>query len=169
MKKLILIRHAKSSWANSYLSDKDRPLNERGWHDAPLMAKLLSGECASPDLIVCSSSKRTRQTVKFFSEDWGISDSRVQYSDSLFHASVNQLLFVIKSLDEELDSVALVGHNPGLTYLVQDLINSRAPDNIPTCGIAILQSESEFWSNFEAGNPGLIKYFYPKGHLDVYK
>ena len=168
MKKLILIRHAKSSWSNPVLTDKERPLNNRGLKDAPLMAKLIVREFKTPDLILCSSSKRTRQTVKYFSREWGLDKGEIHYLDALYHASADQLLYLIRRIDEDLESVAIVGHNPGLTFLVDELVRYNTPDNIPTCGIAILQSESEFWSSFDGNRVSLVKYFFPKKHLDIY-
>ncbi|TVQ49603.1 MAG: histidine phosphatase family protein [Saprospirales bacterium] len=168
MKKLIVIRHAKSSWSNSQLLDINRPLNNRGQRDAPLMAKLISRECEAPEIILCSSSKRTKQTVKYFSDEWGLENEKIQYMDALYHASTDQLMYHIRRIEENLESVALVGHNPGLTYLVDQLVRGNTPDNIPTSGVAILQSESDFWSSFDAAKVSLIKYFYPKSHLDIY-
>ncbi len=168
MKKLILIRHAKSSWSNPALPDRERPLNKRGLRDAPLMAELISAECNAPDLILCSSSKRTRQTVEYFSDKWGLARNKINYKDGIYHASTDQLMHEIKRIDEDLNSVAIVGHNPGLTFLVDELVRYDAPDNIPTCGIVILESDSDFWSSFDAARIRLIKYFYPKKHLDIY-
>ena len=168
MKELILIRHAKSSWSNPALKDKERPLNKRGLRDAPLMADLITNECKAPDLILCSSSKRTRETLGFFTNKWRLGREKVQYVDTLYHASSDQLMYHIRRIEEDLKSVAIVGHNPGLTFLVDELVRYNTPDNILTCGVAILQSESEFWSSFDAAKVSLIKYYYPKKHLDIY-
>ena len=168
MKQLILIRHAKSSWNNLGLKDIERPLNGRGKNDAPLMAELVSESVDPPDLILCSTSKRTRQTVKYFSDSWKLPKDKIFFLDAIYHASAEELLFLIRRIDESIFSAAIVGHNPGLTYLVDELVSSGAPENMPTCGVAVLRSSSEYWSNFDSERVELIKYFYPKGDLNSY-
>ncbi len=164
MKKLILVRHAKSSWDDLSRGDHQRPLNKRGNRDAPEMAALLKGKVDLPDAWLSSSAVRALQTAKYFLQAYEIAETKLRVRDSIYHASVNTLLENIHKIDEEANSAILFGHNPGITYLVDELTN-LGPDNIPTCGISILESDAEYWSNFEDEDIKFADYMYPKKDL----
>src|ERR1700676_5214369 len=113
MKTLLIVRHAKSSWDNAAISDIDRPLNDRGRHDAPVMARRLIRTGARIDLFVSSPAKRARQTAEFFIREYGKKETAIRFVPELYHASTQTFKEVIAGLDDKADSVALFSHNPG--------------------------------------------------------
>ena len=118
MKQLFLIRHAKSSWANSSDSDFARPLNERGKLDGEKMAVLFSKKKIKVDLILCSASLRTRQTASYFSEALGLKENYISYLDELYHASSETIYETISKIKNEYSAVIIICHNPGITDFV---------------------------------------------------
>ena len=164
MKKLTLIRHAKSSWADFNLSDEDRPLNKRGQRDAPFMANLMLNKGWLPELFVCSTAKRAQLTCAFFLESIP-SDKGVKMISNrdIYMASTSQLLAIIESLPNEINHIALVGHNPGFTNLANYFINTGYLDNLPTCGIVEIESlEAKNWADFDSNTAIVKAVHYPK-------
>ena len=161
MKILIILRHAKSSWSNSGLSDFDRPLNERGKRDAPFMGKLLRDMNIQPDAIFVSPAKRAKQTIKKVVKELGIPESEITWKENAYLASTRELLRIIHSAPKDAQSLMLVGHNPGLTDLANQLGNARI-DNIPTAGVCYIDFEVDDWKGIgEAA--GKVRFFeYPK-------
>lgn len=160
MKTLYLIRHAKSSWDSFNVADFDRTLNERGLKDAPLMANRLKEKGIMPDLMVCSTAKRTRLTAGLFAKELGYAENDILYKDAIYEASENTLLKVLNEIPEQADSVFVFGHNPAITYLVNTLTGSRI-DNVPTCGIACMRIEGS-WAGLDEDGAELIWFDYPK-------
>src|SRR2546427_2259563 len=119
MKKLYLVRHAKSSWDNVEMNDFDRPLNERGTKDAPHMANVLKQRRVFPDRMISSPAVRALTTCKAFAKELGFDKNNIITIDKLYHASADTWLQVLQSLKEhkhDKEDVALVfGHNPGIT------------------------------------------------------
>jgi phosphohistidine phosphatase len=150
MKKIILIRHAKSDWDNPSLSDYDRPLAARGLEDAPKMAALLKNRAIRVDRILSSTAKRAKQTTEITAEVLGIPENHIQWDRSLYHASADHLLAVIQAQPTQLQTLILVGHNPGLTELIIDLgVNL---DNLPTGGQFAFTVLSDEWKELSAAN-----------------
>lgn len=160
MKTLYIIRHAKSSWADFTVDDFDRSLNERGLRDAPDMALRLKEKQVQPDLLLSSPAKRAKETALFFKNVLAINESMFQFDATIYEASLDTLTKIIKSIPATVDSCMLVGHNPGLTYLVNDIASVHI-DNIPTCGIAAIQFQCE-WNEVSSGTGSLIWFDYPK-------
>lgn len=133
MKRLTLFRHAKSSWGEPDLDDYDRPLNDRGISDAPMMSQRMLDENLTPDLILCSSAKRTKQTVQFFIDIHTLNDDAVSFHDKLYLASAGTLLQYIQNTDESVNHLMVVAHNPGLETLGRQL-HPQSPANLVTCG-----------------------------------
>ena len=115
MRTLYLIRHAKSSWGNPGLRDHDRPLNERGLHDAPKMAQLLAEQGIKPDLLVSSPAKRALTTALYFAEAFKIEGIEVLREAKIYEAFPHEILSIISDLPESAQTVALFGHNPTFT------------------------------------------------------
>ncbi|WKK85194.2 histidine phosphatase family protein [Marivirga arenosa] len=157
MKKLLIVRHAKSSWDNPSLNDYDRPLNDRGKRDAPKMSFWLSKK-ANVDLILSSGARRALDTAKAFQATL---HSPLEIDDKLYHASSKQLLSIIKSVDDEINSLMIVSHNPGINDLVHYL-NSGFQENVPTCGILHFDFEVKKWSATSNKNATLQFFQYPK-------
>ena len=142
MKKLIIIRHCKSSWSNLNLNDFDRPLNNRGVQDGNLMSKELSKKIDKVDLLFSSSSKRTRLTADFFIEVINI--KKINFMDELYHSSSENIINILKKISNTKKSVIVIGHNPGLTDLVNKLTSINLY-NLPTCGVAIINLNIKNW------------------------
>ena len=160
MKTLYLVRHAKSSWGDSTISDFDRPLNERGNRDKTVMGNRLFNKNLTLDLMISSSAKRTKQTSIGLAKEIGYATDAIHFLDELYHASVQQLTTQINRLDSTKNSVLLVGHNPGISLLCDYLCNHQA--DFPTLGIACISFETENWEEIFR-NTGTLQWFdYPK-------
>ena len=142
MKKLIIIRHCKSSWSDLSLNDFDRPLNNRGVQDGNLMSKELSKKIDNVDLLISSSSKRTRLTADFFIES--IKINKISFIDDLYHSSSENIINKLKKISNTHESIMVIGHNPGLTDLVNKLTSINLY-NLPTCGVAIVNLNIKNW------------------------
>lgn len=158
MKRLVVIRHAKSSWSNALLEDFDRPLNERGKKDAPLMAKRLKEKKVNPDLMITSPAKRANSTCKRFAKVFDVQKKNIIKEPKLYHASENILLKIVKELDEKYNTVFLIGHNPGLTEFV-NIASNLEIDNIPTTGVTVLEISS--WKKFGKEKSRAVYFDYP--------
>src|SRR5258706_12776815 len=137
MKKLFLVRHAKSSWDSVEMNDFDRPLNDRGEKDAPHMAKLLKHRDVVPDWMITSPANRALSTCRAFAKVLDFEKKKIVSEQKLYHAGSDTILKVLASLPEhkeENEGVLLFGHNPGITEFANDLLNISI-DDIPTCGV----------------------------------
>ncbi len=161
MKELWIIRHAKSSWADLNISDHDRPLNQRGKRDAPFMADFMGTQFESPELFIYSSAKRAKQTAKIFRKTMQLSKNIFKQEPKFYHAPANEILHIIQGTNEDVNRIAIFGHNPGFTYLVNKLTDANHY-NLATCGIAVVRSDVEFWANFGDSLCELIDLFEPK-------
>ncbi len=161
MKTLFVIRHAKSSWDEPSLRDFDRPLNNRGKRDGPAMATMLAKKYRQLDLIVTSTARRARNTAKFFRDQYSLTPIHFFAKDELYHAGPHQILAVVQGIDNKADFAAVFGHNPGMT----DFVNCFGPnrlDNLPTCGIAIIETTVAHWSELTFENGRWTAFYYPK-------
>jgi phosphohistidine phosphatase len=139
-KTLVLVRHAKSSWDDQFLSDFDRPLNQRGKGDIPIMAGRLKHHRIQPDRIVHSAAVRTTQTTNGLVKELQL-DCPVASMDSLYHAMKQTYLEVINQTPEDCNTLMVVGHNPTMT----DLVGALSPailDNLPTLGMCAIRFHS---------------------------
>lgn len=160
MKTLYLIRHAKSSWSNASLSDFDRPLNERGKHDAVTMGDRLLKQNILPDCIISSSSKRTKKTAKRITKALNFKFSNVQFKDELYHANHLTLMKTLCEVQDKYNSIFIIGHNPGISNFC-DYLTHQAID-FPTTGIAKITFEVDSWMEITSGY-GVLEWFdYPK-------
>jgi phosphohistidine phosphatase len=161
MKALILVRHAKSSWGDLTLPDFDRPLNERGKLDAPMMAQRLKSLGVVPDAFVSSPAKRARKTAQAFAEVLGAADTKIIFIESLYHASPETFSQVVAGLDNQYDTVALFSHNPGITLFAGQQDVARI-DDMPTCAVFAVRSEAESWTDFAQSKKTFWFFDYPK-------
>jgi phosphohistidine phosphatase len=159
---LTLIRHAKSFWDDSEINDFDRPLSKRGYRDAPKMAWALAKMGCRPARILTSPSKRTLQTLDCFIQTGTFSADKIQTVASIYEAGSGDLLDLLASQNSQTNSLALVGHNPGLTDLVR-ILSGVNVINLPTCGIVTLRSTSDSWSDIRDINFKLLLLLTPKG------
>ncbi len=143
---LVMIRHAKSSWANPLQSDFDRPLNERGKREAKEMGEKLLERGLKPDLIISSSAKRTKQTAKKIANAVGYDFDKVLFEEKLYHCIPSVFEEMLYEVDDSVKTLFIVAHNPGITEFVNELSTDFRIDNMPTCGIAAVVFESDEWS-----------------------
>ena len=162
MKILLLIRHAKSSWALSDQKDFDRPLTERGLHDAPEMARRLLERPLSIDAFVSSPAERARQTATLMIREWKKGKApALSYINSLYLAEPEMIERVVMRLDNGLNSVAIVSHNPGITDFVNRLTSVRI-DHMPTCAVYAVRVHTDNWKEFSKAEKEFLFFDYPK-------
>ncbi|MGB4610677.1 MAG: histidine phosphatase family protein [Saccharofermentanales bacterium] len=137
MKKLYLLRHAKSSWSNPALRDYDRPLNSRGRRQAEAMGKYFQEKAFEIDRIFCSGAQRTRETLDLLLESYAY-QGEIEYMDEIYAASVYTLKGLIKQVN--FDSLLLIGHNPEIEALAEDLTGQILI--MPTCMLAVIDMET---------------------------
>jgi phosphohistidine phosphatase len=167
MKLLYLLRHAKSSWDDPDIDDFDRPLNKRGRKSAKAMAAYFREAGIAPATVLCSSSKRTRETLKYLAP--ALSDAPVLFDRRVYEASYQTLLICLADLPADVDSVLLIGHNPGLERLALYLMSdhghgpgaTRLQDKYPTGSLAVLSVPSNRWDDLRVGSARLDDFIRP--------
>ena len=169
-KRLFVIRHAKSSWADRTLSDHDRPLTHRGKEAAYRMGEDLANRSVLPTLVLCSPALRTRMTWQIMSMKIDLArHPSLMYVQDFYHADADELLAGVRRYGDEHQAVGLVGHN----FSVRDLVMMLVPDGdrrkvdkqlgkFPTAAIAELKLDIDSWSHLEAGKGRLVRYMTPK-------
>lgn len=160
MKKLLLYRHAKSSWDDPYIEDHERPLAARGLRDAPYMAQRLKKRGIFPDSILSSDAERAKATALITAENLHFPKEQIIRNADLYHASKMALLREIKKTDDRFELLFLFGHNPGLTELINFLGGDL--DNLPTCGQFGFILNIHRWADITAENAEVWFYDYPK-------
>ena len=141
--KLWVIRHAKSSWADPGQKDFDRPLNERGLKDGKRLVRWMSALTQRPGFICSSDAVRARLTAEFV-RDGCEGTAQLVFEHRIYEASPTTLLAVVRAFPQGCPSAALVGHNPGSTEFVNQMVGRSVIDNLPTLGIAILELSVDF-------------------------
>ena len=160
MKTLIIIRHAKAEQTFS-LNDFERSLNDRGKADAPVMAKRMH-KIVKVDAFVSSPAKRTKKTAEFFAEAYGVDEKDIIYVSALYQASSRVFFEVVSELDDKFESVALFGHNPGITNFANELFPEAELDNMPTCSVFAVQADVDHWSAFGKAKRTFLFFDFPK-------
>ena len=150
--RLIVMRHAKSSWSDANLDDHDRPLNERGRRDAPRIAEELKNRDWIPDRIRVSSSKRTMETLEFMK---AISrNSRIDVEPSLYHSNISTLLQAVEEVEEG-KTTMILSHNPGSEILVHQLSNRL--EVMPTAAAALFEKQHDEWILIDVLRPKFLE------------
>jgi len=165
MKQLLIIRHAKSDWGDFNLKDFDRPLNVRGHKNAPEMVERLVAKSIVPDVIVSSPALRAFTTAKYFAAGWTFKAEHFLTNSSIYEANTKTLLDVINGFDDKFDKIALFGHNPGLTDLVNYLTDEYI-SNMPTCSVVIIEFPFDEWKLISGDSGKLTLFDFPKSGLD---
>ncbi|NVJ85941.1 MAG: histidine phosphatase family protein [Algoriphagus sp.] len=160
MKKVYIIRHAKSSWEEPWSNDHDRPLAPRGLRDAPRMGKHLKSNSIFPDKISSSTALRAKKTAKIIAKELSYPLDKIEFEKGLYHASAHTYLDFIQHQEDEINCLFLIGHNPGMNGLIHLL--GVALDNLPTAGICGFQTEAKSWADFKPENAKFIYLDYPK-------
>ncbi len=161
MKTLLLVRHAKSNWDNASLSDFERPLNERGKEDAPMMAQRLKDKKIDINGFVSSPAKRAKKTAKAFMKEYGMEHEELTLIPSLYEASTKDFYDAIEQIDDKNNSVALFSHNPGISDFVNSLEIFPVYD-MPTCAIYALEISTDSWKQFNEAEKRFLFFDYPK-------
>ncbi len=163
MKTLILVRHAKSSWDNSVLTDFERPLNERGKHDAPQMAKRLKQKEIEIDLFISSPAKRAKKTAEIFMHEFNSKEKNLLTIPALYEASIEKFLEVVSDITDKNHTVALFAHNPGITDFI-NLLDCYPVYDMPTCGVFALKIKTKKWKNIKDADKEFLFFDYPKNN-----
>ncbi len=169
MKTLLILRHAKSSWADPGLDDFDRPLNSRGQKAAPVMGKYLKKEGLVPGLVLCSAARRTRETWDLVSRAFE-PEPPVKFLRSLYLASAARMLQAARGAPDEVERLLIIGHNPGTERFAAQL---AGPDSLgpaledlttkfPTTALAVVTSDVETWRDLAFGQARLIAFVKPR-------
>lgn len=165
---LSLLRHAKSSWKDASLPDRDRPLNARGKVEAPAMGKTMAKHGLDPDLVVCSTARRTRDTLALVLPELK-QEPKVNYVDGLYHGTPAEMLAILQSVPPTAGNVLIVGHNPELQTFSLDLIGSgprhlkdRLEARLPTAGLVVLRFLTGTWKTLEVNSGKLELFLTPK-------
>lgn len=158
MRRLLLIRHSKSSWKFPELADHERPLNKRGQRDVPLMAKHLKKKPEAVDKVFSSTAVRAIVLAEAIGKAL---KAEVEPRDTLYTFSQKQLWHCLRELPDAYSALAVVGHNPAITEVVQQLGLSNI-DNVPTSAVVSLSFDCDQWSAISADLCTFNYFDYPK-------
>ncbi|MEO5563066.1 MAG: histidine phosphatase family protein [Chitinophagaceae bacterium] len=147
MKSVILVRHAKSDWNDPSLKDFDRPLNDRGKRDAPLMAHRLLDKKIKLDALISSPAKRAKKTAELFAKEFDKDKNDIFFIDELYLAEPPVFFDVISKVDNDYKTIAIFSHNDGITKFANQLCDVRI-DDIPTCGVFAVKADIKKWKEF---------------------
>ncbi len=163
MKSLYLLRHAKSSWADASLDDRQRPLNSRGLKDAPEMGRRLAERDEKLDRVVSSPAERAHTTAELFCEACGFPPKQIVVEEVLYFLGSGSIEALILQQDDAVDSLMLVFHNPDITSLANALgDNGVRIDNVPTCGLLRWRCEIPSWNQWTRASTHFEYFDYPK-------
>jgi len=168
MRRLLLLRHAKSSWADPKQQDFDRPLNARGTSAAKAVASFFSVTNLQPDLVLSSAALRARATLAHLVPALA-RDTRILIERRLYMASAAKLLERVQEIDDDAGTVLMIGHNPGLERLARMLAGSGKDDDLaalgakfPTAALAVLEFGAAHWRDIAKGSGKLTEFLSPR-------
>lgn len=163
MRCLTLIRHAKSSHAQAGLRDYYRPLNDRGFADAPKMGGYLRTALEwKPDRIISSSAIRTMSTARLIAESAGFDEAIIHQEETLYEAPTRAILDVIQDVPDSVQHLCIVGHNPGMENTSNLLIGQREVVDFVTCAVAMLELKVDSWRSVKPGCATLLRFLTPR-------
>lgn len=162
MKNIYLLRHAKSSWADSALTDMQRPLNERGLRDAPRMGARFAERGESVECVLSSPAVRAHTTAQLFCEAAGFPPGDIVVESDLYFSGSASIGDLILSQDDAVRSLMLVFHNPDITYFANSIDYDVRIDNVPTCGLIRLVSDIAQWRDWSTDNTEFDYFDFPK-------
>jgi len=164
MKKIYLIRHAKSSWKDVTIDDFERPLNGRGKRDVAFMGKRLKMFEVMPDLIYTSPAKRAEKTAKEIAKEIACDKKKIKLNDTLYEGSYESYLDLIHTIDDHYSSIFIIAHNPTITE-VGERLSGAILSNIPTCAIVCISFDVESFKEITEESGHILFFDYPKKHL----
>ena len=156
---LLLVRHAKSSWSNTSLTDFDRPLNKRGVLNAPLMGQRIREYGLHLDAIITSTAERAQETSKLIAKEMAYEIEDIDLESDLYHASREVFINILSKQQNR--NIAMVGHNPG----IQDFsywLSSEPTVNFPTCGVIHISFSLDNWTEISKNSGKAMRFEYPK-------
>jgi len=162
VKRLTLVRHAKSDWSLPGQDDWDRPLNKRGQRDAPEMARRLRSRRLRPDLILSSPAVRALTTAAVMARELKVPAAQVLQDERLYLAEAADLLATIRALGGESQHLMVFGHNPGMTDCANRLSAGEHIDNLPTCGVFTALFDLPAWTDLDWHRGQDVEFDYPK-------
>jgi len=143
------------------LADIDRPLNSRGKRDAPFMSEKCKELGYVPEVLISSNANRAKSTADIFREKFGTDRSNYILEEKLYHAPEDTYIEVCFGLSDEVNSVMMFGHNPGITYLANS-VSAAYIDNVPTCGVLVVDAKIKNWNQLDFLHCRLVDFMYPK-------
>ena len=168
MKRLTVLRHAKSSWDDRSLDDFDRPLNARGWEAARRMGRELSERGMRFDFVLASTAARVRETIDGLEEHYRF-DAPIRFEPRIYMARASELLELVHAMPEDANSALLVGHNTAVERLVIKLtsedgvgLRRRVEEKFPTAALAAIELPAKSWSEVDAGMGRVVELIVPK-------
>jgi phosphohistidine phosphatase len=169
MKRLTVLRHAKSSWEEPNTDDFDRPLNERGWKAARRMGRELKQRKITFDLALASPAARVRETLDGVRESYGDFPFEIRFDERIYLARASTLLEIVRELPESTKAALLVGHNPGLERLVANLtgddddhLRRRVQEKFPTAALAVIELPANRWKEVDEGSGSVAELILPR-------
>ena len=164
-KRLYLLRHAKSSWKDAGVADHERPLAGRGTRAATALARYLTEHGIAPELVLCSTARRARETWERIEP--ALSASAVRYEPELYAASAHTLLERVHRVPDEISSLMLIGHNPALEQLALELARPsierrQLETKYPTGTLALLESQGLSWRDLDRTHATLVAFVRPR-------
>ncbi len=166
MKIVFLVRHAKSSWKDPSLPDRDRPLKKRGARDLELLRPALTAQEHRPERVFSSDARRAADTATTLAGFYGLKKSRVTFSHELYAASPGEILDFIRNRDAKLRSIMVVGHNPGISEAA-DLLGVEPPEAwLPTSAVVCFGFAADRWARLRENTGDLEFYEYPKKYKE---
>ena len=167
MKTLYLLRHAKSSWSDASLSDRDRPLNQRGSENAPRMGARFRDRGESIDLILSSPARRAHTTAQLFAQNCDYAERDILIEEDLYFSGSGSIEALIREQGDAVDSLMLVFHNPDITSFANSLDPDLRIDNLPTAGLVSFSCAIERWAEFTRDCTRFEYFDYPKNPADA--
>jgi phosphohistidine phosphatase len=161
VKTLLLVRHAKSDWNDPVLKDFDRPLNDRGKRDAPVMAGRLRDKKIDIDAFISSPAKRAKRTAELFAKEYKVNKEDISFFQELYLAGPDAFFDVISKTSDKEKNIAVFSHNPGITEFANQLAGVKI-DDMPTCSVFGVKIDIKHWKDFPEAEKEFWFFDYPK-------
>jgi len=144
-----MVRQAKSSWKHD-VPDHERPLKKRGHNDATLVSDKIAGQVAMPERIISSDANRAKTTAEYFRKAFGVDQDKFELDHTLYDFSGQDVMQIIRSMDDQLETVMIVGHNHAFTS-VANMLGDQYIENLPTSGFVMITFPVESWKDITTG------------------
>ena len=163
MKRLLLIRHGKSSWEHPELSDQQRPLKKRGRNDGVIMGKQLKAKSIIPDLMISSPANRAHSTAKIIANELDFPLQHIEVNDNLYFSGTSTILNTVSGTDDQYHTVFIFGHNPDFTEIA-NVFSTESIYNVPTTGVFGVDFNVDKWSEINIDSGQVFLFDFPSNH-----